>query len=53
METSTRLGLFIFIGFVVGAIIGRWYFNTVIIGPFVGAALFGLLAWVLDKRAKN
>lgn len=53
METSSRLGLFIFLGLVVGAIIGRWYFNSVVIGPIIGAVLFAVLALFLDKRAKT
>lgn len=53
METSSRLGLFIFLGLVVGAIIGRWGFGYPVYGALVGAALFIGLALFLDKRANT
>lgn len=53
METSSRLGLFIFLGLVVGAIIGRWGFGYPVYGAIIGAAVLAGLAWFLDKRANT
>jgi len=50
METSSRYGLFLFFGLVVGAIVGRWGFGFPVYGALLGAALFLGLAWLLEKR---
>jgi len=50
METTSRLGLFMFLGLVIGAIVGRWGFGYPVTGALLGAGLFGLLGWFLDNR---
>ncbi len=50
METTTRLGLYIFLGLVLGAIVGRWGFNYPVYGALLGAAALGLIGWLIDKR---
>ncbi|MHA1543885.1 MAG: hypothetical protein ACTSU8_01985 [Alphaproteobacteria bacterium] len=53
METSSRLGLFIFLGLIIGAIIGRWGFGYPVYGAIIGAVIFIGLALFLDKRANT
>ena len=53
METSSRLGLFIFLGLIIGAIIGRWGFGYPVYGAIIGAVIFIGLALFLDKQANT
>lgn len=53
METSSRIGLFMTLGLVIGAIIGRWQFGFPVYGAIIGAVLFIILALFLDKRANT
>ncbi|MEE8295735.1 MAG: hypothetical protein V3R64_08485 [Sphingomonadales bacterium] len=53
METSSRIGLFMTLGLIIGAIIGRWQFGYPVYGALIGGVLFVGLAVFLDKRANT
>ncbi len=53
METSTRIGLFITLGLIIGAIVGRWQFGFPVYGALVGGLIFAGLGYLLDKRARR
>ncbi len=53
METSSRIGLFMTLGLIIGAIIGRWQFGYPVYGAIAGGILFIGLAVLLDKRANT
>lgn len=53
METSSRIGLFMTLGLIIGAIIGRWQFGYPVYGAIIGAVIFIGLAVLLDKRSNT
>ncbi len=50
---ATRIGFFLFIGLLVGAIAGNWLPFAPSMETFAGGALGVLLAILLDKRSKK